>query len=678
MKSLKLMLLYLLFVVAKAQSQQQTLDSLHTALQNAPNDTIRMDVLSGLGYYYDHSNADSVEFYLGQSLSISRKLNLKLYEAGSLSSLAYHYAWSDYPKALQLVMQALAIAEDSTSEKTAWNLQPGHTPHKERLALLGYIYFNSAQLFGNTGDIKKQMQSLRKSMEIAESLGDSILNMIATMNLGTIYLDKIKKFDSTLYFEQKALNFFSPINGDKSSIGWIYGSMGAAYLEQGNFHLSRNAFQKGLQWMQDQNNLAGVGSLCLSLSKLYRINGKHDSSLLYAYRALETYKIFKDRKGIADAWSSLSLAYGEQKKTDSAFVYLKLATALRDSLGNVEKENLIAFENKSFNEQMRVKDLENEKIQIQTKIRTYAMLAGIGVFMIIASLLYRNNRHRKKANLLLQKQKEEIADQKENIEQAMVELKSTQQQLIQSEKMASLGELTAGIAHEIQNPLNFVNNFSEVNKELVDELQIELKAGNTEEAIAISNDIKDNEEKINHHGKRADAIVKGMLQHTRENSRQKELTDINKLADDYLKLAYNGFRAKDKLFNTALITNYDESVGTSNIVAQDIARVLLNIYNNAFYAVKEKSKLQLLNYEPTITVTTIRRNDKVEISITDNGNGIPQKVINKIFQPFFTTKPTGQGTGLGLSLSYDIIKAHGGEIKVNTKDGEFTEFQIII
>ena len=286
-------------------------------------------------------------------------------------------------------------------------------------------------------------------------------------------------------------------------------------------------------------------------------------------------------------------------------------------------------------------------------------------------ILWRNNRYKQKANALLQKQKET------NMKvQLTAELKVHQAQLIQSEKMASLGELTAGIAHEIQNPLNFVNNFSEVNKELIDEMKDEIEKGNNEEVIAIANDIKENEEKINHHGKRADAIVKGMLQHSRASTGQKEPTDINALADEYLRLSYHGLRAKDKSFNATLQTDFDESIGKINIIPQDIGRVLLNLYNNAFYAVTEKKKQQAEDYEPTVSVSTKKINDKVEIRVKDNGNGIPQKVLDKIFQPFFTTKPTGQGTGLGLSLSYDIIKAHGGEIKVETKEGEFAEFVI--
>ncbi|MGZ5191834.1 MAG: sensor histidine kinase [Flavisolibacter sp.] len=258
------------------------------------------------------------------------------------------------------------------------------------------------------------------------------------------------------------------------------------------------------------------------------------------------------------------------------------------------------------------------------------------------------------------------------------ELKLAQAQLIQSEKMASLGELTAGIAHEIQNPLNFVNNFSEVNKELLVEMNEEIEKGNLNEIKAIAKDVIENEQKINHHGKRADAIVKGMLQHSRMSTGQKEPTNINKLADEYLRLTYHGQRAKDKSFDVTMKTDFDETIENINIIPQDIGRVILNLITNAFYAVTEKEKQTGEGYEPTVSLSTKKINGKVEISVKDNGSGIPQKVLDKIFQPFFTTKPTGQGTGLGLSLSYDIIKAHGGEIKVETKEGEGAEFIILL
>jgi signal transduction histidine kinase len=263
-----------------------------------------------------------------------------------------------------------------------------------------------------------------------------------------------------------------------------------------------------------------------------------------------------------------------------------------------------------------------------------------------------------------------------DLDESLEALKATQTQLIQSEKMASLGELTAGIAHEIQNPLNFVNNFSEINKELIGEMKAELEKGNINEAKTIAGDIEANEEKIYHHGKRADDIVKGMLQHSRAGSGQKEPTDINLLADEYLRLAYHGLRAKDKSFNAKFETDFDQSIEKVNVVPQDIGRVILNLINNAFYSLSEKQKEQIAGYEASVKITTRRIGDEVEIRVTDNGTGIPQRVVDKIFQPFFTTKPTGQGTGLGLSLSYDIVRGHGGELTVETKEGEGSGFII--
>ncbi len=278
----------------------------------------------------------------------------------------------------------------------------------------------------------------------------------------------------------------------------------------------------------------------------------------------------------------------------------------------------------------------------------------------------------------------ELTKQKEELELALTDLRTTQTQLIQSEKMASLGELTAGIAHEIQNPLNFVNNFSEVSCELLDELKEELTQGNAEEAISIADDLKTNLEKINHHGKRADGIVKGMLQHSRSNSGNKEPTDINVLADEYLRLSYHGLRAKDKSFNATMNTDFDSGIGKINVVPQEMGRVILNLLTNAFYAVNEKrkqlaGKQESESYEPTVSISTKKIGDKVEIKVSDNGNGIPPKIMDKIFQPFFTTKPTGEGTGLGLSLSYEIVKTgHSGELLVETDEGKGSVFSIYL
>ncbi|WP_018614676.1 sensor histidine kinase [Segetibacter koreensis] len=280
----------------------------------------------------------------------------------------------------------------------------------------------------------------------------------------------------------------------------------------------------------------------------------------------------------------------------------------------------------------------------------------------------------------VQQRTAQLFKQKEELQTTLTNLRAAQAQLIQSEKMASLGELAAGIAHEIQNPLNFVNNFSEVSAELIEELKVERSKVRSERDEKLENellnDILHNLKKISFHGKRADSIVKGMLQHARTSTGQKEPTNINALVNETFSLSYHGFRAKDKSFNAMIETHFDESIGTIEVIPQDIGRVLLNIFNNAFYSVLEKKKQVNAAFEPLVSVKTERAGAKIRICVRDNGLGIPQKVIDKIFQPFFTTKPTGQGTGLGLSLSYDIIKAHGGDIKVNTQEEEFTEFII--
>ena len=308
---------------------------------------------------------------------------------------------------------------------------------------------------------------------------------------------------------------------------------------------------------------------------------------------------------------------------------------------------------------------------------TKAVIDTDGVLTLAEFKLDRTEKVKRTTAILLEETIEELEQKRKVVEESkevllktLEELRAAQAQLIQSEKMASLGELTAGIAHEIQNPLNFVNNFSEVNTELIDELTREIETGNLKEVRVLAKDIKENEQMINHHGKRADAIVKGMLQHSRSSSGVKEPTDINALCDEYLRLCYHGLRAKDKSFNATMKTDFDASLGKLDVVPQDIGRVILNLLTNAFYAVTERKKQVGGDYEPTVSVSTKGIGNKVEIRISDNGNGIPQNIVDKIFQPFFTTKPTGQGTGLGLSLSYDIVKAHGGELRVETVSDE--------
>jgi signal transduction histidine kinase len=413
-------------------------------------------------------------------------------------------------------------------------------------------------------------------------------------------------------------------------------------------------------------------------SQIYQATNQKDSAIYYAYKGVDISKQITLKNQLLRSYQYLASLYKDTGPIDSAYKYLTLTVNTKDSIYSNEKTKQVELI--TVREQNRQREIEQQKLDLQNKIKIYALIAGLIVFTFIGFILFRNSRKEKNAKILLQKKNELI-------EQTLSDLKATQSQLIQSEKMASLGELTAGIAHEIQNPLNFVNNFSEVSNELIDEMNEEIAKGNYEEVKAIAVDVKQNLEKINHHGKRADAIVKGMLQHSRSSNGAKEPTDINKLTDEYLRLAYHGIRAKDNSFNATLKTDFDESIGNINIIPQDIGRVILNLITNAFYVVDEKKKQVAAQglptferlatlYEPTVSVSTKKVGDKVEIKVADNGNGIPQKLLDKIFQPFFTTKPTGQGTGLGLSLSYDIVKAHSGELKVETKEGEGSTFTI--
>jgi len=393
--------------------------------------------------------------------------------------------------------------------------------------------------------------------------------------------------------------------------------------------------------------------------------------------AFKRAKQIKDDRLVQKYRKALANFYLQIGKTGAAAVLALQYINFGDSLQNsFNRNNIASYEN----EQVEIKrELEIQQLEIQKKTqRNYFVLGGV-FLLFISGGFYSRLQYMRKVRRQLEDKNLLIEMEKQRAEQTLDDLKNTQVQLIQSEKMASLGELTAGIAHEIQNPLNFVNNFSEVNTELIDELSEEIDKGNLDEVKAIASDIKENEQKINHHGKRADAIVKGMLQHSRSSSGVKEPTDINALADEYLRLAYHGLRAKDKSFNSTMKTDFDGSIGKINVIPQDIGRVILNLITNAFYVVTEKKKLIGEGYEPTVSVSTKKDGNKVFISVKDNGNGIPEHVLDKIFQPFFTTKPTGEGTGLGLSMSYDIItKGHGGTLKVETIDKNGSEFIIQI
>jgi len=673
--------LFILLVPRVADAQLVgDVNTLKQALQKATSDSDRVLLNLNVSYFYIETISDSALFFAKQALKIAEKNDQKVAEADALTAIAYELLSSGkFGESLKCLEQAFALIGDTKTDENSWRLDEP-SPRLKRLVTLSRVHNDFGNLMVLTQNAEQEIFHYKQAATIADEIDNAEWSEIANQNLGETYL-RLNQIDSALYFAKKSESLFLKYGSRKNVYGWILNTLGDIYLKKNNVGLAKEYYHQGVKRSKDNNNMGSLTWGYFMLTSYFLSVENKDSSIYYSNKTIESlgllgFGYLDENKNMGTAYENLYRSFQLSNKSDSANKYQELALTTKDSLYKKRIKSLADFQNLTFNEQMRLQNVKNERVEYENKIRTYALLSGIIVFILIVFLLLANNRNRRKANELLLKQKEEIEIQKNNLEKTLGELKSTQAQLIQSEKMASLGELTAGIAHEIQNPLNFVNNFSEVNKELLIEVKGEMQKGNYDDAKEIVDDVIGNEEKINHHGKRADAIVKGMLQHSRSSSGVKEPTDINALADEYLRLTFHGLRAKDKTFNSTLKTDCDESIGKINIIPQDIGRVLLNLYNNAFYTANEKSKQQPEGYEPTVSVSTKRVNDKIEIRVEDNGNGIPQKVVDKIFQPFFTTKPTGQGTGLGLSLSYDIIKAHGGELKVETEEGEGTTFII--
>jgi len=599
--------------------------------------------------YFDAYN------YFDSSIQVFKLIDDKPGEAAALSniSMALH---RDPVKALDYALQALKIKEEIRDTIGTINC----------LYLIGILKSFIPEPPSSVIPYLQRMANLASTY--TEAGNNSLL---AYALAGDIY-EESGKLDSALYYYKEVEKESADIEDSIRTSS----SLGSTYLRMRNYQDANRYYNQLYECAKRRGNEYRISEALVNLGKICLENGNYQTAFKY-YKSAEKLipkqedEVYRGLILINEKTGNFREAYMYQKKLQ---VYLD--TAYSDKLKaklipvqlnfNIRKkqDSALLVKNKALSE------LQISQVKYKNSVRTYLFLAGIIVFVLISGLLFRNNRSKQKANTLLNQQKEEL-------NRTLHELKSTQNQLVQSEKMASLGELTAGIAHEIQNPLNFVNNFSEVSNELIDEMHVEIDKGNTVEAKQIAYDLKQNLEKINHHGKRADSIVKGMLQHSRASTGKKELIDVNALTAEYLNLAYHGMRAKDKLFSVNTKTEFDEKIKSINIVPQDMGRAILNLINNAFYAVTEKKKLNGQDYEPSVIVSTRQNKNSVEIKVSDNGNGIPSNIVNKIFQPFFTTKPTGQGTGLGLSLSYDIItKEHGGELKVETKEGMGSEFTI--
>ncbi len=672
-----LKLILFLFIPIISDAQLILSDSLVHAYQNASNDSIRFALNRRLLSYYGNTNQDSALKYAEIGVQIAQKNKMKLAEASASTTLAWQLQIKGrYSESLKYYLSAFALAENPEIEKrNEWHIVEGKPLSYQRLSILANTHNQFSGLMNRIKDNDKQLFHLKEAIRIAEESGNKYRLMVATNDLGRLYL-KLNKPDSALLFSVRAEKLGTELN-DKIYYCYIPVDLGDIYQIKGNKDLALSYYYSGIKLANEQHFLSALARGYLKLCNYYLTESKKDSSLYYAKLFEQTLnlqgKVDREDQDLGVVYEKLYQSYQLMGQKDSILKYARLTIEAKDSISNDRLQNMAAFQQVLLDEQLRLQNIEKEKKEFQNKIRTYLLSGGLGIILLVAFLLYRNNRQKHNSNIVLK-------EQKNKVENTLQELKSTQSQLIQSEKMASLGELTAGIAHEIQNPLNFVNNFSEVNTELIKELKDETIKGNLEEVSSIATDIESNSEKINHHGKRAADIVKGMLQHSSKGSGKKEPTDINKLADEYLRLAYHGLRAKDKTFNATMITDYDETIGNINIVPQDIGRVILNLINNAFYAAPLPPEGGFpdpdYKHSPTVWLSTKKVGDKVFISVKDNGPGISKKIVDKIFQPFFTTKPTGQGTGLGLSLSYDIVKAHGGEIKVDTKENEGSEFVI--
>jgi signal transduction histidine kinase len=640
-------------------------DSLRKLINNSKNDTTTYRILIEMSEYYTYKNWDSVLSINERLLKIDREHGSNISESKTLWKLAVvNLLYCNYEVSFKYLETARKIAEDPHINETSifYNPYSDLTPHQYRFEYLARIYTSLSSLFGKTNNTEEQINYLKKAIQLKEEI-DSPYRWWEYMLLGKVLLGQ-NKLDSALQLFQKSLELTKVIKTNESALPQL--CIGDVYLKRGEKKQALANFNIATNYSIIHNKPDILGDSYLRLYEYFMMEGNADSTLHYVKFAKRAFESTSPSGSNIEKFALVNLylykAYDMNNMQDSANKYLILSASLKDSLNTLQINGLSAFLNSLYQNKLTLEKAEKIQVAYRNKIRTYTLLSISVIMLLVAAFFIRNNRTITKIKL--------------KIERAYHQLENTQQELIQREKMASLGELTAGIAHEIQNPLNFVNNFSDVNKELLVELKQELEKGNVQEVKVIANDLIDNEEKIILHGRRADAIVKSMLQHSRASSGKKEPTDLNALADEYLRLAYHGMRAKDKSFNATLHTDFDTSLEKINIIPQDIGRVLLNLVNNAFYAVHEKKQSAPDGYEPAVSVSTKKTDGKIAITVRDNGNGIPDKIKDKIFQPFFTTKPTSKGTGLGLSLSYDIVKAHGGELKVETKEGEGSAFSM--
>ena len=695
---LLLILLYI-HLTGIAFSQNSTIDSLQSVLKFQKDDSNKVNTLVSLSELIFMDDKTISMPYALEALSISKKINYKPGMADAFLIIGVLHL-PNYPtKALNNYYSALKLYEKLGDKNSV---------------ALALQYIGSAN--SSQGNDEEALKNFLASLEIRKEIGDKGLIAMSYNSIGSIYTNK-GDCAKSLELHSLALKIYRELGdkGPRYGLGWSNSCIGDVYKKEGEIAIAQGdrtiaeykfakAQKKYLEALKDNekiDNKAGLSAIYESLGDLNLNLKKVSNAQGYFKKSLEILKA-RGSKDLKNVYLGLSLIDSIKGNYNQALYHYKMYIVYRDHIINNEnaQQSLMYKMQYEFEKKEALAKAEQEKKNIQEKRRKneqYFVLFSLVLLLLfcllIAFIQWRNNQQKQKTNVLLQQQNEKI-------ENTLATLKATQNQLIQSEKLASLGELTAGIAHEIQNPLNFVNNFAEVSAEMIDELKEELEKGDMEEVKAIAEDLQVNLGKINHHGGRASSIVKGMLEHSRASTGVKEPTDLNALAEEFLRLAYHGLRAKDASFNCKMETHFDPDLLKVSVIPQDIGRVLLNLINNAFYAVAERSRSTVAGrsrstvqqrasvvvtrshadtapYQPTVTISTQKTADKIIIKVQDNGNGIPEAIRDKIFQPFFTTKPTGQGTGLGLSLAYDIItKGHGGKLHLESIENQGSTFTI--
>lgn len=595
---------------------------------------------------------DAME-YLMESLKISRSIGDSSTTIEALLAIGFTYIFVErWDDALRFQGQALDIYRQLNDSLG-----------------IARIYNDMGVTNMKSGKLEVALAQHRKALAIRMKSSDNYYTFASYLYIGDI-LEKLDRIPEAIQNYKDALNY-AKYSSFKISLPDAEISLGRAYMKLPDYPKALNMLTLAYKHSFEMGDGPYQAQSALLVAKVYLVQEKPRLALSWLHKA-EKAATGSSLVYLADIYQSIAETYSKLGDYRNAYLNQGNYSRLKDTLTvteNLEKiatlsnrldfENKQALQNQGHEKQMILKQAQLRREKVTRNFSLFGMFVAL-VLMVIALIRFKEKQKLNK-----------------KLSETLYDLKSTQSQLIQSEKMASLGELAAGISHEIQNPLNFVNNFSEVSKELIGEVQNELVAGNYQAAKELLDDVEKNLDKITHHGKRADAIVKGMLLHSRTSRGIKEPTDINALVDEYLRLSYHGLRAKDKNFNAEFKTEFDQAILKINLIPQDIGRVLLNLINNAFYAVSEKASQDVEGYKPLVTVISKKLGKNIEISVKDNGNGVPDSLKEKIFQPFYTTKPTGEGTGLGLSLSYDIIvKGHGGKLSLESKEGEGAKFII--